>query len=185
MIWSLASAVIAFVALLLAASEVNAAAIVGVLIVAAAAVVVPVAISARKLRGEREKPREDRKARHAGQRTRVTVQQGASLRKDEDWFLYEFTITPTGPGDASLVRAVLVYQDTDEMVTDERVDVSDFLRAREPRRVRLRVPNDLHEQPERIGRSITVRIEWEDGDGSREEAFGPSIEVGGPGIRRR
>ena len=88
--------------------------------------------------------------------------------------------TPTGPGDAQLVRAVLVYRDTNEMVTDERVDVSDFLRAREPRRVRLHVPNDLHKQP---GRSIAVRIEWEDGEGSREEAFGPSIEVGGTGIR--
>lgn len=185
MIWSLVFALLVFIALFLAASEVNAAVIVGVLVVAAAAIAVPVTISSRKLRGEREQPREVREAQHTPERTRFAVQQGMSARKDEDWFLYEFTITPTGPGDARLVRAVLVYPDANEMVTDERIDVSDFLRAREPRRVRLHVPNDLHEHPERIGRSIMVRIEWVDGDGSREETFGSPIEIGGTGIRRR
>jgi hypothetical protein len=121
----------------------------------------------------------------ARERTRFAVQQGPSQREDKDWFLYEFTITPTGPGNATRVRASLVYADTSEEVTDERVDVSDYLRAREPRRIRLRVPNDVHERPEEIGRSIVVRVEWEDGDGLREDTFGSPIEVGGSGVRRR
>jgi hypothetical protein len=124
-------------------------------------------------------------AAHARERTRFAVQQGPSRREDEDWFLYEFTITPTGPGNAMRVRASLVYADSGEEVTDERVEVSDYLRAREPRRIRLRVPNDLHEHPEQIGRSIIVRIEWEDGAGPRKDTFGSPIEVGRTGIRRR
>jgi hypothetical protein len=185
MIVLLVVAVVVFVALLLAASGVDALVIVGALAVAVAAVAVPVTMSARKLGSEREQPPEVASAQQAPERTRFTVQQGRSIRKDDDWFQYEFTITPTGPGNARRVRALLVFADTDETVTGERVDVSERLRAREPRSVRFRVPSSLHEHPERIGRAIMVRVEWVDGGGARNEIFGPPIEVGGTGIRRR